>query len=95
MQKEKTLYQKYWWIPLTVIVIGTAVAFMVAGDKNNPEISSIDVSNVESRDISGENRKVVPAREFRQFFYDNLGFQDNNLFDTYDSEYVLVTERDM
>jgi hypothetical protein len=95
MQKEKTLYQKYWWIPLAVIVAGTVVAFMVAGDKNNPEISSIDVSNVESREISGENRKVVLAREFRQFFYDNLGFQDNNLFDTYDSEYVLVTEKDI
>lgn len=95
MNKEKTLYQKYWWIPLVSIGVGIILAFTFAGDKNNPEIRSISIDSYENMDMGGKVRRVVPARDFRQFFYDNLGYEDNNLFDTYDREYVLVTEKDI
>lgn len=92
---EKTMFQKYWWIPLVAATIIIAVSLMLFGDKNNPEIKSIDISDVQTVIVDGESRKTVPAKEFRQFFYDNLGFEDRTLFDTYDSEYVLVTEKDV
>lgn len=89
------MFKKYWWIPITVMAVGTIAAFLMFGDKNSPEIKSISVEELSTTQIEGKERRVVPAKEFRQFFYDNLGFEDRNLFDTYDGEYVLVEESDV
>jgi len=95
MREKESLFKKYWWIPLLSFGMGAIPLFIFFGNKNNPEIKSIDISQSETQKINGEDRRIVPATDFKRFFYDNLGFEDQTMFDTYDSSYVLVTEKDV
>lgn len=95
MKEEKGLFKKYWWIPLAAFSVGAGVLLTFFGSKNNPEIKSIDVSQELVQEVNGKDRRIVAAKEFKQFFYDNLGFEDRTMFDTYDSSYVLVSEKDV
>lgn len=95
MKEKSGLFAKYWWIPLTAFLVGGAALFFFFGDKNNPSIKSVGVSSSKVEQIQGKDRRIVAAIEFKQFFYDNLGFEDSTMFDTYDSNYVLVEESDV
>jgi hypothetical protein len=88
----KTTYK---YILATGAAIILLCAFVIFKDKNNPEISSLDISDNPVEEVNGKERIVVKARQFKRFFYNNLGFEDHTLFDAYDEEYVLVTEKDV
>ena len=78
-----------------IIGIAGAISFtillLVFGGMNKTKVETIDTSSNERIERDGESYPLVAASDIRYFFEDNLGFKDNNLFDTYDSEYVLVT----
>ena len=81
-------------------ILGAGAALMLCTlvifkDKNNPEISSIDISTSAQKEINGEQRSIVEAGQFKQFFYDNLGFIDLKIFYAFDTSYVLVKESDV
>lgn len=83
-------------------VIGAGVALLIFltfyfSNKNSYEIETIDLTKLTTDPVvvNDIERKVVPAKSLKMFFSENLGFYDESLFDTYDREYVLLTEQEV
>lgn len=83
-------------------VIGAGVALLIFltlyfSNMNSYKIETIDLTKLttESVIVNDIERKVVPAKSLKMFFSENLGFYTETLFDTYDREYALLTEKEI
>lgn len=86
------MFKKWSIIVGVVATIGISTLLFFFGNMNKVDIQTTNVEDSKVIERLGKEYHVVPASDIRYFFEDNLGFKDDDLFDTYDSEYALVTE---
>ena len=87
----------HWRKIMISFVIGMIFTLIYFNDLNKFSIKTLPLEDgvVKTSMIDGTERDIVTAHQIRTFFSENLGFYDENLFDTYDGEYVLLYENEI
>lgn len=94
MSKDSFLLQNKFNIVISFIILMVFI-YLLFSIENSYEIKTIDITNSKVEVVDEVERKTVSGTDIKLFFSDNLGFEDENLFDRYDSEYVLLNEKDI
>lgn len=80
MSKNSFLLKNKFNIVISFIILMVFI-YLLFSKQNSYEIKTIDITNSKVETVDEVERKTVSGTDIKLFFSDNLGFEDENLFD--------------